>query len=780
MEKARFRYVGTGRPRIDAKDKVTGKTKFPTDLYREEMLRGKVLRSPYPHARIIKLDVSKARGLDGVDAVLTYQDIPGHNGFGVVGDNWPVLCKDRVRYQGDAIALVAAKDEATADEALKLIEVEYQQLPVISTVAEAGRPGSYPVHENGNLMYSNELSHGDSAESFSNAEIIVEGTYSTPGQEHAYLETEGGYAVYDENSGIISVWCGDQYPILDRAQIGRTLDFDTEKIQVVGLFTGGSFGGKHEITVQIHLALLAYYTRKPVFLRWSREESMVVGEKRHAMESTFKIGAGKDGRFSAIDVNLEASAGPYDSISPAVLNVALEAASGPYKYQGANISGRLWYTNGAMGGSFRGFGVPQVAFGIEQEIDKMAIELNIDPIRLRLINALETGDTAAIGHTIPTSVGLKKTLLRAQEDELWRRREEIKSELNRRSQSKKYGVGVAAVSKVVGMGPGIPDYSNVSIELDGDGEIIFKTGAIEIGQGNLTAYAQILAEGLGCDLKIIRVINGDSANCPDSGAIAASRSIQMVGNAILDAVDKFKKELMEIISKKLGIHPEALIFREGRVLIKGTTKKQLSLKECGKMIRSGGNSLEVIGSSMMPISELDFGGGLPHIYFSYMTALALVGVDIETGEIDLVKYIAIPEMGRAINIAGVEGQCEGGTVQGLGYSLFENLAVKEGKIMNRGYSTYIIPTALDVPDILETIIVEDPEETGPFGAKGMGEMPTAPVAPAIANALYDAIGIRFNRLPILPEGVAAALREKKEERSHRLKPPVKDTPRLKY
>jgi CO/xanthine dehydrogenase Mo-binding subunit len=761
MKKERFRYVGTRTPRIDGRDKVTGKTKFSTDLYQGEMLWGMVLRSPYPHARIIKLDVTEARTLDGVDAVLTHKDVPGQNGFGVVGDNWPVLCEDRVRYQGDAVALVAATDEAKAEEALSLIEVEYEQLPVISTVAESLQPGAYPVHEKGNLMYSKELSKGDSDEMLEKAEIVVEGIYSTPFQEHAYLETEGGYAVYDENSGIISIWCGDQYPVLDQFQIGRALDFGTEKIRVVGLFTGGSFGGKHEITVQIHLALLAYYTRKPVFLRWSREESLVVGEKRHAMESTFKIGTGKDGRFSAIDVNLEANAGPYDSISAAVLNVAMEASSGPYKYQAAHIKGQLWYANGAMGGSFRGFGGPQVAFGIEQEIDKIAVELDIDPIQLRLMNAIETGDTSAIGHTIPTSVGLKKTLLRAQEDELWRRKEEIKRELSHRFKYTKYGVGVASASKVVGMGPGIPDYSNVSIELDWDGMIIFKTGAIELGQGNLTAYVQMLAEGLECDLEIIRVINGDSAQCPDSGAIAASRSIQMVGNAILDAVDKFKKRLLKIVAGRLGVQSGELVYRKGRVLVKNAPEKNLGLKECAEIIRENRNSLEVVGSSVMQISDLDFGGGLPHIYFSYITALALVGVDPETGEIDLVKYVAIPEMGRAINSAGVEGQCEGGTVQGLGYALFENLVVKEGTIMTRGYSTYIIPTALDLPDILETIIVEDPEITGPFGAKGVGEMPTVPVAPAIANAVYDAVGIRFNKIPILPEEVAAALRKKK-------------------
>ncbi len=528
-------------------------------------------------------------------------------------------------------------------------------------------------------------------------------------------------AVYDEVTGIITIRAGDQDPYRDRLQIARSLNWDPEKIRIIGSPTGGAFGGKNEINVQIHLALLAYYTRRPVRLHWDRSESMVTGEKRHPMEIDFRIGARRDGSLQAIEVDIISNAGPYDGISPAVLNLALECAPGGYRFPRSHQKGRAVYTNSAMGGSFRSFGVPQVTFGLEQELDRLAVELEIDPIELRLRNAIESRDFSANGQLIPTSVAFKETLLSARETELWRKREEITSRLQALSPEKKFGVGLACTCQGIGMGKGIPDYANVEIELREDGRVILRTSAVEIGQGNITAYAQILAEALGCDLNKIEVVHGDTGLTPDSGPMVASRSIMMVGNAILDAVGK--------LAEADGERPK-----------------------------------KVTGSAIMPVSDRDFGDGIPHIYFNYLTQIALVGVDTGTGRIELLRVITIPDAGQVINRAGFEGQCEGAVAQGQGYALSEEILVKEGNFLTQGFSTYIIPTALDIPD-QETIPVESREETGPFGAKGIGEAALAGVAPAIANAVHDAIGIRFRELPITPEKVWSEIRGRDERKN---------------
>ena len=708
-----YRYIGESIPRIDAWDKVTGKTKYPTDYYPEGMLWAKVLRSRYPHAKILSIDIDSALGLPGVAAVLTHRDIPGHNGFGIIGDNWPVLCSDRVRYRGDAIALVAAVDEVTAEKALSLIEVEYEPLPVVNTSEAALRPDAQMLHQYGNVFYENELTNGVVEEGFEESDKIFHRRYSTQYQEHAYLETEGGIAVYDEETGIITIRAGDQDPYRDRLQIARSLNWDPEKIRMIGSPTGGAFGGKNEINVQIHLALLAYHTRRPVRLHWDRSESIVTGEKRHPMETDFRIGARRDGKLQAIEVDIISNSGSYDGISSAVLNLALECSPGGYSFHRARQRGRAVYTNSAMGGSFRSFGVPQVTFGLEQELDRLAVELEIDPIELRLRNAIESGEISANGQQIPTSVAFKETLRVARDTELWRDREKIISRLQSLFPEKKFGVGLACTCQGIGLGKGIPDYTNIEIELREDGRVILRTSAVEIGQGNLTAYAQMLAEALGCDINKIEVVHGDSGTTPDSGPMVASRSIMMVGNAILEAV--------------------------------------------GKLKQAGGTSpVKVTGAAVMPVSDRDFGEGIPHIYFNYLTQIVLVGVDTGTGQIELLRAITIPDAGQVINRAGFEGQCEGAVVQGQGYTLSEEVLLKEGEFQNRGFSTYIIPTALDIPE-QETIPVESREETGPFGAKGIGEAPLAGVAPAVANAVYDAIGIRFSELPITPEKVWKAM-----------------------
>lgn len=752
-----YRYVGHRINRVDARAKVTGETIFPTDRYLPGMLTGKALRSARAHAAIVRLDIRKARKLPGVHAVLTHHDIPGHNGFGIITPNWPVLCRDRVKYRGDAVALVAADDEEIAKQAIGLIEVEYKPLEVLDTPEEALGEGVPRIHERGNMLHSLELKKGDIGPGFQSADIIHEAIYQTQFMEHSYIESEGGVAVYDRIKKTFTIWGGSQYAFRDQLQIARVLDWDPEKIRVVATPVGGAFGGKDEISFQIHAVLLAFYTGRPVRIHWDREESMVVGSKRHAMRSTFKLGAGADGLLQSLEVRVTANAGPYDTTSDKVLNLALESAPGPYRVDATLLSGKAVYTNNIMGGTFRGFGNPKVTFGLEQELDILAQELGMDPIELRLRNAVKSGDISGVGHRLKGSVGIKETLQAAAETGLWRRRDEIKQELNHKFPFSRFGIGIASTFHTVGLGKVFPDFANVRIELHPDATIILRVGTIEIGQGNLTAYAQILAESLGCDIDQIKIINGDTALTPDAGSVTGSRSVVVVGNAILAAVDSLENQLVALASERLSLPAEYLICRKGKVYSRSNSAwlfdwDDLVPRDCGTR-----GTIIALGTSTMAVAEEDLGHGLPHRTYAYLTQIALVGVDTGTGQVDLLRMVTIPEIGKAINPAGVEGQVEGSVVMGQGYALMEEVVAKRGEFFTKNFSTYIIPSALDIPD-QETQIVEVPEPTGPYGAKGVGELPTCSVAPVIANAIHDAVGIRLRELPITPEKVWKAMK----------------------
>lgn len=765
MREKQFRHVGSRYPRIDSRNKVTGKIRFPTDIYDNNMLQGSVLRSSYAHARILKINVEKARKLPGVVVVLTHRDIPGENKFGIVTPNWPVLCSDRVRYRGDAVALVAAEDEETAMRALKLIEIDYDPLSVVDTSEAALKDDAPLLYEDGNILAKVELCSGDNEGGLAKADYVLEETYTTQYQEHAYLETEGGIAEYNEKEGVITIRCGDQWPFLDQMQIARSLGWDAEKIRVVGSYCGGAFGGKYEINAQIHLALLAYYSKRPVRLHWNRRESILAGEKRHPMRTTIKIGAARDGELTAIDTDIVANTGPYGGIGSSVLTVAVHNSPGPYRYGSAHVKGSVVYTNGAICGGCRGFGIPQVTFAREQTLDILARKLRMDPIQLRLVNAVNRGDRTAIGHTLQGGTGIRESLRAAAMSELWRGRDAIKRRLNKQNKYKQYGIGVAASDQDNGLGPVVPDYSNVAINLNEDGRIILYTGMSEVGQGILTVSTQILAESLGCGHKRIEVINGDTLLTPDSGPIAASRGTIINGRAILAAAEKLKNKLIEMAARIMDIPAEELVYRDEKIISRSSGKEYFGLSKLGKAAADRGRSLRVIGSASMPVSDREYG----NYFYTYITQIALVGVDTGTGEIELVKLISFPEIGRAVNPAAVEGQCEGGMVMGQGYALSEQISVADGRILNSGYSTYIIPTALDIP-ILETVIIEKPYLTEPFGVKGIGEAPIGPVAPAVANALYDAVGIRCKELPLTPEKVRSALisfnqRHKSRERA---------------
>lgn len=750
-----YRWVGKPVPRVDAEAKVTGRLKYLTDLDRPGMLHGRVKRSDYPHAVIKNIDVSAARGLPGVAAVLTAGDVPGQNGFGIVVPDQPVLCRDKVRYLGDAVALVAAETPEAAAKALDLIRVEYEPLPVVDDPIEALKEGAPKVHEKGNLHSSARVNRGDVEKAFAEAGLIIENVYRSPRQMHTFLETEGGMAEID-GDGNITVWAGGQHPYRDQLQVARALGYNPKKIRIVNNPLGGAFGGKDEITVQIHLALLALHTKRPVKLWLSREESVVSGWKRHPMAVFYKTAFKRDGTLLANEVKIYGDTGAYASLGGPVVNLAIEHCCGPYRVPHHRAEGYCVYTNNGVAGAFRGFGANQVIFAMETQLDIAAEKLGIDRLEIRKMNALRRGDVAALGHTMKASVGVLATLEAAEKSELWQRREELKR--NVAAPWKKRGIGVASELHGTGLGAGLPDYGAARIVLESDGTFTVKVSCPEIGQGNTTAYAQMAAEALGCELARVRVQTGDTDLTPDSGTSTASRSIYTGGNAIVAAAEKMKAKLVSVATERL----------------------EASIDDLARYVYDRGLDPAAVGSFVWPTAGVSIEGafGLPHLIYTYITQVALVEVDTLTGRVEVVEAFTALDAGKVINLQGIEGQADGGAAMGTGYALMEDTIIEGGRFKTKNLSTYIIPTALDIPKH-ESKMVEVLEETGPYGAKGVGEAVCVPITPAITNAVHDAVGVWISHIPATPERVHRLIQRATTQNGHRAVPlPESEGPRI--
>ncbi|WP_245998280.1 xanthine dehydrogenase family protein molybdopterin-binding subunit [Siminovitchia terrae] len=759
-----LKWVGKPVNRIDGPEKVTGEQKYMTDYHYPDMTFGKVLRSKYPFAKIKSIDTSNAKAHPEVICVLTHEDVPGFNGFGIVTPDQPVLCEDIVRCTGDAIALVAAETLEAAEEALGLIEVDYEPLEAVTDPENAMVQGAPQLHPEGNIHSHVVIKSGDIDKGFEEADFIFENTFYSPRQMHAFLETEGGWGKVDEN-GSLTIQCPSQYGHRDKLQIARALALNPQRIHVHSSPNGGGFGGKDEITVQIYLALLALNTNgRPVKLHLSREESVVAGIKRHPFKVTVKTGAKKDGTIVAHKVRAVADTGAYASLGGAVVALAIEHAAGPYKIENVDMEGFCVYTNNGISGAFRGFGVNQVCVGIETHIDMLAEKIGLDPIEIRMKNAYRQGDVSSLGHVVKSSVGTMETLERAQASDLWANRDLYKVQAT--EPWKKRGVALATSFHAVGMGLRTPDYGASSIELLEDGR--FKVGLAieEIGTGNGTVYAQVAAECLKCDIDHIVVIQGDTKETLDSGTISASRSTYTGGRAIATAAINMVSLLSETAAEILGASVDQIVVSQNKLTASSSESRSVSYKEMYQALKEKNQSTRVEGHFYFPREkkELKNSGGAPHHLYGYMTHVVMVEVDTLTGETDVLKVVAIPDVGKVLNPQGLEGQTEGGAIMGIGYTLYEDVIMKNGYHQTRNLTDYIIPTIRETP-VIETIPVESMEASGPFGAKGVAEVVMIPIIPAILNAIYDAVGVRIKKLPAKPEQIFQAIQESK---SHEL------------
>jgi CO/xanthine dehydrogenase Mo-binding subunit len=736
-----------GQPvtRLDAYAKASGRYAYPTDVVLEGMVWVQVLRAAQPHARILAIDTSEAEALPGVVCVLTAKDVPGRNRFGLIIQDQPVLCEERVRYTGDALAVVAAESDEIARQARALIRVSYEALPLLTDPVQALAPDAPALHPGGNLCGALRLGHGDVAAGFAEADVIVERSYQTGRQEHAFLETEGGVAYYDE-AGRLTLCVGGQNPFKDRSQVAASLGLSEAEVRVIHPMMGGAFGGKEDINVQMYLALVTYHTGRPSRLRLDRAESIMAGVKRHPFQVRYKTGVKKNGRLTAIEVSILADTGAYLTLGPAVIGLAAEHCCGPYYFPNSSIEAQVVFTNNGNASAFRGFGNPQVLVGLEQQMDMMAEAVGLEPLAFRRLNSLKPGQMSGAGYPLHSSTSLPQVLAAAEQSELYRR---YRQGRENPSPWKRRGVGLAASWQGFGMGAGVPDEARVRLELRADGRYHLQVGCPEMGQGNITAFAQLAAHELNCEVSDIEVSSGDSLG-PDSGSSNASRTLYTAGAATIAAAIELRQKIIAAAQELPGVaRPPHLSGAAVQLEEQAIPLADLA-SELGPLASEG------YFKSTQPEPVIT---GVPHPAYSYSVQLAQVEVDLLTGEVEVLGLENYLDAGRVIHPPSLTGQSEGGMAQGLGFALLEEVRMAEGRVLNPTFSTYIIPSIRDVPPEMKTVLLEEAEPLGPHGARGIAEITLSPTAGAIMNAIYQAIGLRFARLPVSPELVLAALAE---------------------
>ena len=763
------RAVGKAVPRVGATARVTGRPIFAADLSFPEMVHGKLVLSEHPHAEVLSVDASAALASPGVLAVLTAADVPGRNAFGLLVPHQPVLAGDRVRHLGDPVAVVFAETPRQAEAAAAKVRVTYRPLPAVFTPEAALANGAPRLHDEGNVMHRVEVRKGDVTEGFKLADVIVEDVYTTPMVEHAYLEPEAAVAVPEPGGGV-TVWTGSQGSHAFREMIAASLALPEEKVRVIFTTTGGAFGGKEEPTVQIHCALGAVRLGRPVKMVLTREESIRMSTKRHAERIHLRHGATQAGRLVAVEARVIADTGAYASLGKPVVFRSAVVAAGPYDVPNISVVSIGVYTNNPVAGAFRGFGSTQVAFAAEVQMDKVARRLGLDPIEFRRRNALVEGRETITGQILGPGTAYLETL-----EAVAARVGELRAAARAAARpGKRLGVGIASAYKNVGIGAGKRDAAGAIIGLGEAGRLLVRVGSTDIGQGSDTVMAQLAAEVTGFPLELVDVLSGDTALCPDGEETTASRQTYITGNAVVQAARGFKEKLAAVVAEAYGVRPDDIHIEGDAVVFgpngggPGAGGRVVPLAEVSRKARAAGLTLETESFYVAPTTHAlretaDKAPGEDprlwdvHFAYSYGTQAALVAVDEETGEVEVLKVVAAHDTGRVINPQGVRGQLEGGIVMGIGYALSEGLVLDDGRIVNDNLLKLRVPGVGATPE-MESVFIEKPEPGGPFGAKGMGELAMNPTAPAIVNAIRDAVGVYVNDLPADRERIAAAIR----------------------
>jgi CO/xanthine dehydrogenase Mo-binding subunit/xanthine dehydrogenase iron-sulfur cluster and FAD-binding subunit A len=750
-------------PRKDAFDRATGREVYAGDMALEGMLFGKIVWSEYPHAEILRVDTSEALAVPGVARVITYEDVPGENLFGSWGYDQPVLAENKVRFVGEAIAVVYAETLGAAEEGVGKVRVAYRQLPVVSTPGEALSPDAPILKGEDNVYHRTLVEKGDIQAGFDQADIFVEDDYSTPAIEHAFLETEGGMGVMDGDT--VTVYQATQWPPGDRQQLADILGLPLERVRVVQTPVGGAFGGRLDLTVQPFLALGAYLTGRPVKIVLSRPESIRMHVKRHAFWMHYKLGATRDGVIVACQAHLTIDGGAYRSLTDDVLEQATVFSTGPYEIPNVHVTGVAVRTNNVSAGAMRGFGAPQVTFAMESQVDRLAQALDMDPFEIRRINMYDAGSTLVTGQILKHSVGAKLVLEAAEAA--------LKKEALPKSESGRHiGVGVAAGMKNVGLGIGADDSVNVLMELQDDGTFLLRHGASDLGQGSNSVMCEIAAKAIGVNYDLVDYLTGDTKLGQDGGVTAASRQTHITGRATLEVSNRFKERLFEYVAQVHGSDPDWLKLTEDGQFIDLRREQLLgNLKDLAGIAAERGDELAVhhhyqpgetyriLSAEQRKKMGLSQDEYINYPAFCYGCQVAIVEVDEESGHVDVLEVISAHDIGTPIRLSSVEGQLEGAVSMGVGYALTEEFVQEKGRILSDTLYKIAVPRST-LPTEVDTVVVEDPHPQGPFGAKGVGEGAYMPTAPAIINAIDNAIGVRIKDLPATKDKVLLGLLSK--------------------
>jgi CO/xanthine dehydrogenase Mo-binding subunit len=727
--------VGQSVRRIDAHGKVTGSAPYPGDFDMDGQLYMKIRFSDRVHARVTHIDTAPALAIPGVVAVLTAADVPV-NEYGLITKDQPVLCgpgspkpgTDIVRCEMDMIAVVIGETEAAAAAGVRALDVGYADLPAVFDMFDAMADDAPQLHDDkpNNVLCHYRIRKGDMEAGWAASEVIVEGEFSTGYQEHAYLQPEAGLGYIDE-AGRVTIVVAGQWTHEDQGLIAHALDLPLEQVRVIYPAIGGAFGGREDMSIQIVLSLAVHRLRRPIKTIWTREESMRFHHKRHPITVRVRLGARRDGMLQAVEARVYGDAGAYNYTSTKVMANANLMVTGAYEIPNCHIDTWGVLTNNIPTGAFRGFGAPQALFAAEGMMNRLAAALNIDPVELRLKNSIREGSILSVGTPLPPGVSMPEVIAACAAESYWTevggrwRREMLTQPFNG---AVRRGIGFACGFKNVGYSFGFPEQSWATIELHGAAEIeqvVAKLAGADVGQGAHTVFMQMVADAVGVPMEKVRLVASDTASSKTAGSASASRLTFMAGNAIRGAADE-------------------------------------ALARWRAEERPACATYQYRPPATTPYDPLT-GKAEPNFAYGYVAQAVEVEVDLETGLIRVVRVVCADDVGRAVNPQLVQGQIEGAVVQALGYAVMEHLISREGRILNPHLSTYLIPTVYDIPVEVKSVILEYADPIGPWGARGMAEMPLLPLAPAIAAAVFDATGIWIDQIPMIPDVVVAKLRE---------------------
>lgn len=759
MAAAGTRAVGLSVPRVDAHEKVTGRAAYVADMALPGMLYGEILRSPHPHARIRRIDTGRAAALPGVVKVITGAECPPTR-FGAFVQDETGLAIDRVRYVGDGVAAVAAVDEDTATRALELIEVEYEELPFVVDPEEATAEGAPLVHDDceRNIASHNRVVAGDVEQGFAEADLIYEDRFETTKQAHACLEPHVCIGIW-EPPGKITLYDSSQSMFFMRFHLAHIFGLPASKIRIIAPYLGGGFGSKSEPhAIHVCAITLSRLSGRPVKMGHTRDEEFTSSRTRHKEIVYLKTGVRRDGTITARQARVILDNGAYTSYGPGVSLTQSMLGAAVYRTPHYRYDGYVAYTNTPMGGAFRGFGSPQFTFAVESQLDMIAERFGISPLEIRRKNLTRPGDVAASGPALTTN-GVLECMEEAARQLAFEEKQQVRTPLR--------GVGLACGTHFTS-GKFHPesnaDFCAATVKVNEDGSINVLAGVVEMGTGCATTLSQIAAEEFGVDVADVEILLADSETIPADMGTYGSRATTLGGNAVRLACQRAKEQIAAEAARQFGCEPAQIEFRDRRVQAAGDPGRGAPLGQvvAGMMFRDGGGT-QVVASAHYdaPCALPDPETGIGDFAMSYSFGCHAVEVEVdpETGKVKILNFVAASDCGNVINPVGAEGQVQGGAVQGIGYALLEGLKCPDGQPINTRFGTYKIPTVMEVPPI-RSIWVETDDPRGPWGAKGLGEMGLVPTAPAIANAVADAIGVRIQELPLSPDKIVAALRER--------------------